>query len=78
MIELNDDHRGHVIVPSASGPNLTDGPFIGSFSVWKNKPNNSYVAVVQGSLPTEFETADSAISAAVLKAKEKLDAILDK
>lgn len=77
MQELKDDHRGHVIITHASGPYLTEGPFIASYSVWKIEPNNSYRALVQGSLPTEFQTTESARSAATLEAKEKLDAVLD-
>ncbi|MBB5189119.1 hypothetical protein HNQ57_003419 [Zhongshania antarctica] len=73
MNELPDDHKGHTIIPSASGP--TGGPWVGNYSVWKIEPNNNYTAVLQGFISGEFATQEGAISTAVLEAKSKIDAL---
>jgi hypothetical protein len=78
MQEMKDDHRGHAIITSVSGPDLKTGPFIASYTVWKIEPNNSYRAVLQGALPNAFEASESARAGAMLEAKEKLDTILNK
>ena len=78
MQEMKDDHRGHAIITSVSGPNLNSGPLVASYAVWKIEPNNSYHAVLQGALSNVFEASEEARSAAMLEAKNKLNAILDK
>jgi len=78
MQELKDDHRGHAIITSVSGPNLNSGPFIASYTVWEIKPNNSFRAILQSALSKVFEAPDDARAAAMIEAKEKLDAVLDK
>ena len=77
MQELTDDHRGHTIVTSASGPNLELGPWVASYSAWKIEENNSYRAVVQGALPGTYQSAEAAHAEASLESKEQLDRILD-
>lgn len=77
MEKLNDDHRGHAIVTHASGPYVSKGPYIAFYSVWRIDSNNSYRAVIQGHLPTKFETSESAELAAITEAKTQLDAVLD-
>ncbi len=78
MQELKDDHRGHAIITSVSGPDLNAGPFIAFYTVWKIEPNNSFRAVLQGALSKVFEASDNARAAAMIEAKEKLDPVLDK
>ncbi len=77
MKELADDHRGHTIITTVSGPIINSEPFVASYSVWKIEKNNSYRAVIQGSLSNIFQSSESARVAAVLEAKEKLDEIID-
>lgn len=76
MESFKDDHRGHTIFPHASG--FSSGPFVASYSAWKIEPNNSYRAVVQGSLVGTFPTQVSAISAAITEAKNCIDKVMDK
>ena len=73
MPTIGDDHRGHAIFTHASGP----GPFVASSSTWKIEPNNSYLAVLQGTLPGVFSTADEAHGAAMADARNRLDELLD-
>lgn len=75
MESFKDDHRGHTIFPHASGPST--GPFVASYSAWKIEPNNSYRAVVQGTLDCTFQTQEIALSAAMSEAKKNLDNVLD-
>lgn len=77
MQEVKDDHRGHAIITSVSGPDLYAGPFIASYTVWKIEPNNSYRAVLQGALSDVFKVAEHARVAAMIEAKEKLDGVLN-
>jgi hypothetical protein len=72
---FKDDHRGHTIFPHASGPSV--GPFVASYSAWKIEPNNSYRAVVQGTLVGTFQTKEVALSAAIEEAKNSIDNVLD-
>jgi hypothetical protein len=78
MQEMKDDHRGHAIITILSGPDLNVGPFLASYAVWKIEPNNSYRAVLQGAVSDAFSISSEARAAAMLEAKEKLDAVLDK
>ena len=78
MQEMKDDHRGHAIITSVSGPNLNSGAFVASYAVWKIEANNSYCAVLQGALSNTFDASDEARSEAMVEAKVKLDAVLDK
>ncbi len=78
MQEMNDDHRGHAIITSVSGPSLRSGPFVASYTVWKIEPNNSYRAVLQGALEQSFEDSEEARLMAMQEAKGTLDAVLDK
>jgi hypothetical protein len=41
------------------------------------EPNNSYRAVIQGALPTEYESQKEAQDAAAMDAKKRLDELLD-
>lgn len=75
MQQFPDDHRGHTIFAHASGP--ANGPWVASYSAWKIEPNNSYRAVVQGTLPGVFQSTQDAQAAAVAEAKSRLDAVLD-
>ena len=75
MQQFPDDHRGHTIFAHASGP--TVGPWVASYSAWKIEPNNSYRAVVQGTVPGVFPSTDGAQAAATIEAKSRLDALLD-
>lgn len=77
MQELADEYRGHMIITHVSGPSLTVGPWIASYSAWKTSPDHSYCAVVNGALKQVFQTTESARSAATIEAKERLDDILD-
>ena len=76
MQEVKSNYRGHLIIPTASGPNLSAGPFISSYAVWLIEENNSFKAVIQGSLSQEFSTQKDAYEAATIEAKEKLDKVL--
>jgi hypothetical protein len=78
MQEMKDDHRGHAIITSVSGPDLNVGPFLASYTVWKIEPNNSYRAVLQGAVSSTFSVSSDARAAAMQEAKEKLDAVLNK
>ncbi len=75
MQQFPDDHRGHTIFAHASGP--TGGPWVASYSAWKIDPDNSYHAVVQGTVPGVFQSTDDAHVAATIEAKSRLDALLD-
>lgn len=76
MQEMKDDHRGHSILARISGAGF--GHFVGSFTVWKIEPNNSYRGVLQGVSSQSFGAAEEACAAAMWEAKELLDAVLDK
>lgn len=75
MQQFPDDHRGHTIFAHASGP--TEGPWVASYSAWKMDPNNSYRAVVQGTVAGVFLSTDGAHAAATIEAKSRLNALLD-
>ena len=75
MQQFPDDHRGHTIFAHASGP--TVGPWVASYSAWKIEPNNSYRAVVQGTVSGVFPSTEGAHAAATIEAKSRLDALLD-
>ena len=77
MTENSEYHREHVIIPSVSGPVLNNGPLVAFYTVWKPEGNNSYRAVLQGSLERLFNTMEEAHSAALIEAKAKLDEVLD-
>lgn len=74
MEDLKDDHRGHTIFTHASGPG--EGPRVASYSAWKIEGNNSYRAVIQGTLPGVFPSVDKAHAAAMAEAKRQLDVVL--
>ena len=77
MQELTDDHRGHTIITSVSGPSLNSGPWVASYSAWEIEENNSYRAVAQGTLPGTYQSTEIARAEASLEAKKQLDNILD-
>jgi len=76
MSQSENNYRDHIIYTHSSGP--TGGPWVASFSVWKTGPNNSYRAVLQGSLPGTFPSMDEAHAAANVESRARLDAVLDK
>lgn len=78
MQEMKDDHRGYSILARISGGGLNGGPFVGSFTVWKIEPNNSYRCVLQGASSQSYGAAEEACAAAMREAKERLDVVLDK
>jgi len=77
MSDKNENHRGHTIISGVSGPNLNNGPLVAFYTVWTIEENNSYRAVLQGSLDEVFHTISDAHSASLIKAKYELDKILD-
>lgn len=76
MVDHSEIHREHIIIPSASGPSQIGGPLAAFYTVWKPEGNNSYRAVLQGTLSGVFTTLENAYAAALTEAKEKLDHIL--
>lgn len=76
MQEMKDDHHGHAIITSVSGPDMNAGPFVASYTVWKIETRNSYRAVIQGALTKAFAAPSDARSAAMTEARERLDAML--
>jgi hypothetical protein len=72
MQESNETYRGHIIIPSASGPK----EYVGSYSVWLPEPNNSLKTVLQGSLSGQYSTIEEACNAAIVEAKIAIDNIL--
>ena len=76
MQEMKDDHHGHAIITSVSGPDLNAGPFVASYTVWKIEPQSSYRAVLQGALTKAFPVSSEARAAAMTEARERLDEVL--
>lgn len=75
MQQLSNDHRGHTIFAHASGP--TCGPWVASYSAWRIEPNNSYRAVIQGTVLGVFLSTEDAQDIATTEAKQRLDTLLD-
>ncbi|MBE7216609.1 hypothetical protein MK852_21695 [Shewanella benthica] len=72
MQKNNEMYRDHIIIPSASGPK----EYVGSYSVWLPETNNSFKAVLQGSLSGQYSTIEDACNAAIVEAKIAIDNIL--
>lgn len=72
MQENNETYCDHIIIASAAGPH----EYVGSYSVWLPESNNSFKAVLQGSLPGQYSTIEAACNAAVVQAKIAIDSIL--
>lgn len=77
MEKIKDDHRGHAIVPRVSMANSNIESFGSSYTILRIEPNNNYRGILDGVLSQSFCTEEEALAAAMKKAKEQLDAVLD-
>jgi len=74
MNNEDNNYRGHVIIPSASGPSA--GPWLGNYSVWRLEDDGRYTEVLEGFVQEVFSNIDSATTAATNEARIKLDEYL--
>ena len=74
MNQDENNYRGHVVIPSYSGP--TEGPWAGNYSVWRLN-EGQYENVLSSFVPEVFDDSGQAVIAATKHARDNIDKLLD-